>query len=166
MSASAHTMRPSCLIDRSLYDFSLSAQQREGVAELRGQRGMHATALRLPAGHPRLGAQHAGTLGPAGPCVQVQGQEVRPALCRSVSDFGSPEGTGKKKKKVQLFVLGLCSIVSSWLQRPVFLLRLRAVRSHYHIKDIRFSSGSLFWMLRDFILRSPLCCIGPWSPCE
>lgn len=70
--------------------FNLKARQREGPADLRGQRGLHPAPLRLPTGHPRLGEEHAGALREGQPGVQIQGQEVGAALCRSVSPTGVP----------------------------------------------------------------------------
>lgn len=67
---------------------NLLAWQRKGPADLGGQRGLHTASLCLPTGHPRLGEEHAGALWERQSCVQVQGQEVSVALCRSVSSTG------------------------------------------------------------------------------
>lgn len=70
---------------------NLLAQQREGPADLGGQRRLHTAPLCLPTGHPRLGEEYAGALREGRPGVQVQGQEVSVALCRSVSSTGVPK---------------------------------------------------------------------------
>lgn len=83
---SCDLLRCLCVLGAS----NLLARQREGPADLRGQRGLHPAPLRLPTGHPRLGEEHAGALREGQPGVQVQGQEVGAALCCPVSPTGVP----------------------------------------------------------------------------
>lgn len=60
-------------------------RQRDGAAELWGSRGLHPSPLRVQTGKPQLSEEHGGPLGAAWPRLQVEGQEVGPALCCSVS---------------------------------------------------------------------------------